>query len=161
MRAQRSKVRAMRQFSNSIAHPRNTVEAKLQQAILNGDAAELRLALESAADISATDTAIAQRALTAIESIGQENAAALAQRYGVDWSNKVVHIFGNAEHNLSTLLGQAGSAEKAFLQLQNAVETAYSISKTIPASVTVGSQSITVRVTLVSGFLRISTAYIP
>ena len=148
---------------NSLMHPTNTIEAKLQQAILKGDVAELRLALGEATSLSASDALIAQRALATMEGLGAENSAMLASRYGVDWANKVGHIFESAHQGSvgQALVGQLGSPANAMLQVQRAVEIAKPstslFSNTFNTTVNVQGVAVQVRGALVNGVYRIGT----
>jgi filamentous hemagglutinin len=110
----------------SLSRPVNTVEAKVRQAILSGDAAELRLVLGEATSLSSTDLAIAYRALAAMESLGAQNSALLASRYGVDWANRVGHIFEGVHQGPvgQALLQRFGSPAEAMAQIQRALEVA-------------------------------------
>jgi RHS repeat-associated protein len=56
---------------NSLAHPTNTIEAGIRQAMLRGDIAELELLLNTqGAQLSAADLALAQKTLTTLQGGG-------------------------------------------------------------------------------------------
>jgi len=147
---------------NSLAHPTNTLEAGVRQAILRGDVNELRLLLGEA-NLSASDMAIAQRALTTIETVGPENASMLAERYGVDWANRVHHIFEGAHQGTigDALLSRFGSPAEAMAQIQRVVEATRPstgfLSNTFKTSVNVEGISVQVRGRLIDGIYRIGT----
>ena len=144
---------------SSIAHPTNTLEAGIQQAILRGDAQELRLLLGEA-NLTANDLAIAQRALGAIESLGADAARSLASRYGVDYANTMIHAMNNSGHNLAALVQSLGSPAKVFLEVQRLVDAAVAASGNAPSVVQVGNTLVQVRVVLVDGVARIRTMYV-
>jgi filamentous hemagglutinin len=144
---------------NSLSKPKDTVEAKVQQAILNGDAAELRLALGEVTTLSASDVAIAQRALAAMETVGVESAKALATRYGVDWAQKAHHVFGQSKHGLDSLAQTIGSREAAFAELQRAVDAAYKATGQFPKSVDVRGTVVRVQGAIVDNLPRINTGF--
>ena len=131
----------------------------MQQAILNGDAAELRLALGEVTTLSASDVAIAQRALAAMETVGVENAKALATRYGVDWAHKAHHVFGQSKHGLDSLAQTIGSREAAFAELQRAVDAAYKATGQFPKSVDVRGTVVRVQGAIVDNLLRINAGF--
>lgn len=109
----------------SLARPTNTVEASIHRAIINADIGELRVLLgETSGSLRTSDLLIAKRALATMESIGAQDSALLAGRYGVDFANKIAHAFGRAEHNLCHVARHFGSAGRAFAQIQRAVDAA-------------------------------------
>lgn len=141
----------------SLAAPSNTLEAGIRQAMLRGDAAELRLLLGEVSGLSASDMAMAQRAAATIESLGAGDSAMLASRYGIDWANRVHHIFEGAHQGQvgQALITRFGSPAKAFAQIQRAVEAAHP--GTGPATVNVGGIAVQVRGAVVDGVYKIST----
>jgi filamentous hemagglutinin len=147
---------------NSLAHPQNTYEAGVRQAILRGDVAELQ-ALLGNGTLSAQDALIAQRALAAMQSVGAENSAMLAGRYGVDWVNKVGHIFEGVHQGPvgQALLGKFGSPIEAMAQVQRALEVAKPstglFSNTFQTTVNVQGVAVQVRGAVVDGVYRIGT----
>lgn len=145
---------------NSLAHPKNTYEASVRQAILRGDLQELRTVLGNGV-LSADDALIAQRALTGMESLGAENSAMLASRYGVDWTNKVGHAFGKEMHNLGGLVEKFGSAERAFVQIQTRVDSLALPAGRFEQSLSVGGTNLTVRGFVQDGVAKISTVFKP
>jgi RHS repeat-associated protein len=145
---------------NSLAHPTNTYEAGVRQAILRGDVGELQALLGNGV-LSAEDALIAQRALTAMESLGPEGAQLLASRYGVNYANTVNHAFGQAKHNLGPLVQEFGSPAQAFVQVQTAVDTAFAATGNIPAAVQVGRFTVQVRGAIMDGVAQIRTLFIP
>ena len=79
-------------------------------------------------------------------------------------ANKVFHIFGNAEHNLSELVQSYGSETNAYNALQTATEAVakeQGLSGTFETVVGIGSFQVTVRGVVVDGTLKIGTAFIP
>jgi hypothetical protein len=126
---------------------------------LNGDAAELRLALGEA-NLGANDMAIAQRALTAMENISTQEAKMLAERYGLDFANTINHAFGKEVHRLDLLARNAGSAEKAFLQVQTQIDSMYLLSGQFARTVNVGGTNVTVRGFVQDGIVKIRTIFV-
>lgn len=145
---------------NSLAHPKNTYEAGVRQAILRGDVQELRTLLGNGV-LSADDALIAQRALTAMESLGAENNAMLAGRYGVDWANKVGHAFGKEMHNLGGLVEKFGSAERAFVQIQTRIDSLALPAGRFEQSLSIGGTNVTVRGFVQDGVAKIGTIFKP
>jgi filamentous hemagglutinin len=147
---------------NSLAHPQNTYEAGVRQAILKGDVSELE-ALLGNGTLSAQDALIAQRSLAAMRSAGTENSALLAGRYGVDWVNKVGHIFEGAHQGPvgQALLRRFGSPIEAMAQVQRALEVTKPstglFSNTFQTTVNVQGVAVPVRGALVDGVYRIGT----
>lgn len=150
----------MQYLFNSLSHPKNTYEAGVRQAILRGDAQELRTLLGNGV-LSADDALIAQRALTAMESLGAENSAMLAGRYGVDWANKVGHVFGKEMHNLGGLVEKFGSAERAFVQIQTRIDSLALPAGRFEQSLSVGGTNITVTGRVIDGVAKIGTIFKP
>ena len=77
-------------------------------------------------------------------------------------AHKLEHIFGNAEHNLESLVSEFGSREAAGNAIQQATEAAVrqqGLTGVFETSVKVGSQSITVRGAVVDGAVKIGTAF--
>jgi len=147
---------------NSLARPRNTVEAKIQQALMQGDAAELRLALgEAGSEVSVSDIAMAQRALGAMENLSPESAKMLAERYGLDFANKIGHAFGKEMHNLDGLVQTYGSAERAFVQVQAQVDSLSLSAGQFQQVVSVGGINVTVRGFVQNGVAKIATIFKP
>lgn len=149
---------------NSLTHPDykdSSLVNGIRQAIIRGDVEELRLLLGNAAELSSTDLAIAQRALTAMESLGPEGAKLLASRYGVNFANTVNHAFGQAKHNLGPLVQEFGSPAQAFVQVQTAVDAAFATTGNIPAAVQVGRFTVQVRGAIMDGVAHIRTLFIP
>jgi RHS repeat-associated protein len=148
---------------NSLAHPTNTMEAGIRQAILRGDVGELRLLLGEASGLSASDMVIAQRALATMESLGAENSALLAGRYGVDWVNKAGHIFEGVHQGPvgQALLGKFGSPAEAMAQVQRALEVAKPstglFGNTFQTTVNVQGIAVQVRGAVVDGAYKIGT----
>ena len=147
---------------SSIAHPTNTLEAGIQQAILRGDAQELRLLLGEA-NLTASDMAIAQRTLTVIESVSPQEARLLAERYGVDLGNKLAHIFENSlhDHGLTALVEASGTVGRAFLGVQAAIDSLSLPAGVFQRVVSVSGVNITVRGIVINGVARINTMFIP
>jgi filamentous hemagglutinin len=147
---------------NSLAHPNNTYEAGVRQAILRGDAAELETLLGNGT-LSADDAIIAQRALAAMRTTSTENSAMLASRYGVNWVNKVGHIFEGAHRGPvgDALLAKFGSPVEAMVQVQRAVEVAKPsaglFSNSFEATVNVQGVAIEVRGAVIDGVYKIGT----
>jgi hypothetical protein len=79
-------------------------------------------------------------------------------------ANRLIHIFGQARHNLSGLLSQfGGNQTAAFNAVQNATVTALSnagvTSGTFQTTVTVGGLQVTVRGIVENGIVRIATFF--
>ncbi len=140
--------------------PRNTVEAGIKNAILRGDVEELRLLLGEA-NLSVNDLVIAKRALSAMESLGAADARMLAQRYGVDFANRIGHVFGKTTHKLEGLIKQFGSPERAFTQVQSRIDSLSLSAGKFEKIVNVGGTNVTVRGVVQDGLARISTIFIP
>jgi len=78
--------------------------------------------------------------------------------------NKLKHIFGQPRHNLSDVVKQLGSEEKAFNAIQQATETAVrsqGLKGVFETVVKVGTKSVTVRGNVIDGAVKIGTAFIP
>lgn len=78
--------------------------------------------------------------------------------------NDVNHVFGQTKHNLSGLVSEYGSSEKAMNALQQATEqkvAANGISGIFKEVVKVGSETVTVKGNVINGIVRIGTAFIP
>ena len=76
--------------------------------------------------------------------------------------NKLNHIFGNAGHNLDSFVAQFNSQSEAYAALQRATELAVRAQGTsgvFQTTVQIGGESITVRANVVSGVVRIGTAF--
>ena len=112
-------------------------------------------------ELSGAEMAIAQRALVTMESLGAENSAMLAGRYGVDWANKVGHAMGKEMHNLGAVLEKFGSAERAFVQIQSRVDSLTLSAGKFEIPVVVDGLSVTVRGFVQNGAARINTIFIP
>jgi ABC-type histidine transport system ATPase subunit len=132
----------------------------VRQAIIRGDVAELETLLGNGV-LSANDAVIAQRALTAMQSLGAENSAMLASRYGVDWANKVTHAFGKEMHNLGGLVEKFGSTERAFVQIQTRVDSMALSAGQFERSLSVAGTNLTVRGFVQDGVAKISTIFKP
>ena len=144
--------------NNSLFQPQTTLEAGVRNAILRGDIQELRLLL-SEANLSTADAAYAQRILASMEKIGESNSRLLAERYGVDWLNKVHHIFKGHQGSIgNTLIQKSGFMENAVVATQKAVD-ALKLTKTgnYPVTVTVNGITVIVRVYVNNGVSRIAT----
>lgn len=77
-------------------------------------------------------------------------------------ANKLNHIFGKAAHNLDGLVSEFGSQEAAYNALQKATQEVVSqkgLTGVFETSVTVGSQTVTVRGAVVDGVAKIGTAF--
>lgn len=145
---------------NSLAHPKDTLEAGIRQAMLRGDAAELRLLLGEA-NLSASDLAIAQRALSVMQNLGAQEARMLAERYGIDFANKIGHAFGKEMHNLGGLVRHFGSAERAFVQIQTRIDSLALPAGRFEQSLNIGGSNITVRGFVQDGAAKIGTIFKP
>lgn len=145
---------------NSLAHPKNTYEAGVRQAILRGDVQELRTLLGNGV-LSADDAIIAQRALMGMESLGAESSSMLASRYGVDWANRVGHAFGKDMHNLGGLVEKFGSAERAFVQIQTRIDSLALPAGNFERSLSIGGANITVTGRVIDGAAKIGTIFKP
>jgi filamentous hemagglutinin len=147
---------------NDLVHPTNTLEAGIRQAILKGDVEELKLLLGQA-NLSANDMAIAQRALSMMESVGGENASMLAERYGVDWANKVDHIFNSVREGpiKDALLNTFKSPAEAVAEIQRALNAAKPAGNfftgRFETNVNVQGINVTVRGIVKDGLPKIST----
>ncbi|EOB40007.1 pre-toxin domain with VENN motif family protein, partial [Neisseria meningitidis 69176] len=144
--------------NNSLFQPQTTLEAGVRNAILRGDIQELRLLLGEA-NFSTADAAYAQRILASMEKIGESNSRLLAERYGVDWLNKVHHIFKGHQGSIgNTLIQKSGSMGNAVVATQKAVD-ALKLTKTgnYPVTVTVNGITVIVRVYVNNGVSRIAT----
>jgi filamentous hemagglutinin len=147
---------------NSLSKPTNTYEVGVRQAILRGDAQELRTLLGNGV-LSVDDALIAQRALAGMESLGASNSAMLSGRYGVNWVNRVHHIFEGVHQGPvgQALLGRFGSPLEAMAQVQRAVEVAKPatgmFSNTFRSTVNVQGIAVQVRGAVVDGVYKIGT----
>jgi len=146
----------------SLARPTNTIEGGMHRAILRGDVDELRLLLrENPNVLKGDDVLIVQRAITAMESLGAQDSALLASRYGVNFWNTINHSFGQVSHNLGRVAQEFGSAAKAFAEAQRAVDAAYTATGRIPQVIQLGSSNVQVRGAVVDGIAQIRTLFIP
>jgi filamentous hemagglutinin len=147
---------------NSLMHPSNTLEAGIQSAIMKGDTAELRVLLD-AGGLSSNDLAIAQRALSVMEDLSSADSSMLADRYGVDFGNKLSHVFENNlhDHGLDSLVKEFGSNARAFVEIQRSVEGLDLGPGQFVRSINIGeySTSVTVRGYVQDGIVRINTIY--
>jgi hypothetical protein len=78
--------------------------------------------------------------------------------------NKLNHIFGQAEHNLGKLVSEFGSRESAFKAIEQATQAAVKnrgLQGVFETIVKVGTETITVRGTVVNGVVKIGTAFKP
>ncbi len=144
--------------NNSLFQPQTTLEAGVRNAILRGDIQELRLLLGEV-NFSKAEAAYAQRILASMEKIGESNSRLLAERYGVDWLNKVHHVFKGHQGSIgNTLIQKSGSMENAFVATQKAVD-ALKLTRTenYPVTVTVNGITVIVRVYVNNGVSRIAT----
>ena len=94
-----------------------------------------------------------------VEKIGESNSRLLAERYGVDWLNKVHHVFKGHQGSIgNTLIQKSGSMENAFVATQKAVD-ALKLTKTenYPVTVMVNGITVIVRVYVNNGVSRIAT----
>ena len=76
--------------------------------------------------------------------------------------NKLHHIFGQAKHNLDDVVTAAGSEEKAFLVLEDAIQAIIDSKKTtglFKETVEVFGVEVTIQGKVVNGIARIGTAY--
>jgi RHS repeat-associated protein len=149
-------------LASIVGTPKNSLEAGIQQAIRRGDIGELRLLLgEAGEQLTANELLIAQRALAAMETLTAEDTAMLSARYGVDFANKIIHVFGKSAHGLGGVVEELGSAAKAFAEAQRAVETAYAATGSMPSTIQLGSFIVRVTGAVVEGTPRIGTMFIP
>lgn len=144
----------------SLSRPNTTYEAGVRQAILRGDVEELRGLLGNGV-LSDTDYLIAQRALAAMESVGSQDAAMLASRYGVDFTSTINHAFGVAKHKLAKVMAEFGSAAKAFVEAQRIVDAAYAANGSIPQVIRLGTVDVQVRGAVIDGVAYIRTLFVP
>lgn len=144
----------------SLTHPTNTLEAGIRNAIMRGDAQELRTLLSHAGDLSSSDAAIARRALASIERIGAEDAQLVAKRYGLDWANKVEHALRTTRDGAvkRALFERYKTAEAIFVRLQKALDSLRDLPDGNYAQLlTVDGLDVTLRIYVESGIARIST----
>ena len=83
----------------------------------------------------------------------------MAERYGVDWLNKVHHVFKGHQGSIgNALIQKSGSMENAFVATQKAVD-ALKLTKTenYPVTVMVNGITVIVRVYVNNGVSRIAT----
>jgi hypothetical protein len=98
-----------------------------------------------------------------MESLGAENSAMLASRYGVDWVNRAHHIFEGVHQGPvgQALLGKFGSPLEAMAQVQRALEVAKPstglLSNTFQTTVKVQGVAVQVRGAVVDGVYKIGT----
>lgn len=132
----------------------------MSQAEVHDESGELKL-LMSEAVLSVDDLAIAQRAAAAMESLSPESAKMLAERYGLDFANKVGHAFGKDIHSLESLAQTFGSAERAFVQVQSQVDSLSLSASKFEKIINAGGSNITVRGFVQNGVAKISTIFKP
>lgn len=109
--------------------------------------------------LTQSDLALATRARSAMEKLGSADARMLAGRYGVDFANKIGHVFAKAEHNLQALVQRFGSAERAFVEIQTKVDALALPAGQFQTTVTVSGVNITVRGFVQDGLAQIGTAF--
>lgn len=144
----------------SLANPTNTLEGGIRNAILRGDAQELRALLGQASELSANDAAIARRALSSMEAVGAADARNLAGRYGIDWANKVVHALKTGKEGAikRALFERYRTAEAVFARVDEAVAALRSLPKgEVIVTVLVEGLSVVVRCYATNGEAVIST----
>jgi hypothetical protein len=150
---------------NSLMHPSpsdSSIVVGMRNAILSGNMGALEtLLMSGGSGLTAAELIIAQRALAGMQAIGPKGAELLASRYGVNFMNSVNHAFGQTRHNLAPLIEEFGSATKAFLETQKAVDVAFAATRTIPNTVQVGAHTVTVRGAIVDGIPQIRTLFMP
>ena len=147
--------------NNELGNPLypNSVDATVKAAILRGDVGMLETALAESASLTANEAAIARNALAAMRNISANDARYLAERYGWDWANKVNHIFKSHSGGIgNSLLQRAGSAEKAILSAQRAIDRmGITGSGQRYVIIKIYDMSIRARVFIKDGIARIST----
>jgi RHS repeat-associated protein len=113
-------------------------------------------AIEAGAGAVVTRSPILFRVVAAL------TGANAATRAGLD-SNKLNHIFGQSKHNLTPVVKQFGSIQKAGQALAQATQA---VLKGKPdglfkEAIKVGDQTVTVKGNIINGIAKISSAYIP
>jgi len=96
--------------------------------------------------------------------VAKEATAAKAGAQAAVDANKLVHIFGNARHNLGPLVQKLGSQEATFSAVQNAAQAAVrnqSLSGVFQTTVNVAGQNVVVRGNVIDGVARIGTFFVP
>ncbi len=144
----------------SLTQPTNSLEAGIRNAILRGDAQELRVLMGQAGELSSSDAAIAQRALASMETLGAQDSSLLAERYGVDWANKIAHALKSETDGAvkRALLERYGSAEAAFLRVHKVVETLKNLPRGVSERlVNVDGLEVLVRIYVQRGVAQIAT----
>lgn len=87
----------------------------------------------------------------------------LAQRYGIDWANKVDHVFGSVREGpiKDALLNKFGSPGEAFAGVQRAVDAVHPsgnfFTGSFTTNVNVQGIGVTVRGYISNGIARIGT----
>lgn len=146
----------------SLTNPTNSLEAGIRNAIVRGDAQELRVLLGQASELSASDTAIAQRALSSMEAVGASSARSLAGRYGIDWANKAHHALNSSKSGAvkEALLARYQTAVKAFARVDEAVAVLTGMAEGgFERAVLVDGMTVWVRGAVRDGFAFIGTIF--
>ena len=138
-----------------------SIESAIQQAILRGDVDALRTLLGEVASLSANDLAMAQRALAAMENLGAQEAKMLAERYGIDFANKIGHAFGKDGHKLDAVVQAFGSAERAFVEIQGQLDAMSLSAGNSTQILNVGGINVTVQAFVRNGTAKIVNIFIP
>ena len=101
----------------------------------------------------------------ALRALGEsvEEDAEISKAVGVVEENKLNHIFGNPEHDLSGVTQEFGSQEAAYQEILKATQSATAGLEdgVFEVVVQVGGSRITVRGAIVDGITKIGTAFIP
>jgi len=106
----------------------------------------------------------AEKAVEKGQLVAKEATAAKAGAQAAVDANKLVHIFGNARHNLGPLVQKLGSQEATFSAVQNAAQAAVrnqSLSGVFQTTVNVAGQNVVVRGNVIDGVARIGTFFVP
>jgi RHS repeat-associated protein len=108
--------------------------------------------LEAAIAKSGAEVAAEGEGAELLEQVGQDAIQA----------NKLNHIFGNAAHDLDSVVSTFGSEEAAFRAIQQGTEAAVQqqgLTGVFQTTVQVGGETITVRGAVVNGAVKIGTAF--
>jgi hypothetical protein len=96
-----------------------------------------------------------------MENLTAQESKLLAERYGLDFANKIEHAFARSGHNVESLVTQFGSEAQAFVRIQKIVDSMALPNGVTNQVVSVGGQNITVRVFVENGIKKITTFYKP
>lgn len=94
---------------------------------------------------------------------GASSTTPVSSQVGGDYANRLIHIFGNARHNLGGLVQHYGSEKAAYDAMQSAIESAVRtkhLTGVFETVISLAGSNVTVRGAVVNGAVKIATAFI-